>query len=40
MFLPEKMKTEPELVTELKNIRIKLDSLNGEFNELKKIIEE
>jgi hypothetical protein len=40
MFLPDKLKVEPELVSELKNIRSKLDALNGEVNELKKIIEE
>ena len=39
-LLPEKKKAEPELVSELQNIRSRLDKLSVEVDEIKKAIEE
>jgi len=39
-LLPEEKKAEPELVSELQNIRSRLDKLSVEVDEIKKAIEE
>jgi len=39
-LLPEKTKAEPELISELQNIRSRLDKLSVEVDEIKKAIRE